>query len=51
MNPNQNDQIRELKEKIAEIRDYISSDFCKSCFNYYKQIEDLEKRLSELQQK
>lgn len=49
MNPNE--EIRELKEKIAEIRDYISSDFCSSCFNYYKQIEKLEKRLSELEQK
>ena len=50
MNPNQSDQIKELKEKIAEIRDYISSDFCKTCFNYYKQIEKLENQIKELEQ-
>jgi len=43
-------EIRNLKDKIADIRDYISSDFCKSCLKYYKEIEVLEQRLKELEQ-
>lgn len=51
MNPNQKEnEIRKIKDKIADIRDYISSDFCKSCQKYYKEIEVLEKQLKELEQ-
>lgn len=50
MNPIQRNEIREIKEKIDELMDYISSDFCQSCLNYYKEIEILQQRLKELEQ-
>ena len=50
MNPIQRNELREIKEKIDELMDYISSDFCKSCLNYYKEIEILQQRLKELEQ-
>ena len=51
MNLNQKEnELREIKEKIDELMDYISSDFCQSCLNYYKEIEVLQQRLKELEQ-
>lgn len=50
MNPIQRNEIKEIKEKIDELMDYISSDFCKSCLKYYKEIAVLEQRLKELEQ-
>ena len=50
MNPIQRNEIREIKEKIDELMDYISSDFCQSCLNYNKEIEILQQRLKELEQ-
>lgn len=43
------EQIRDLKDKIADIRDYISSDFCTNCIEMYKQREILEQKLKELE--
>lgn len=52
MNPNENnleEKIWEIKNKIADIREYISSDFCTNCIEMYKQREILEKQLKELE--
>jgi len=46
---NIDEQIRNLKDKIADIRDYISSDFCNNCVEMYKQREILEKELRALE--
>ena len=42
-------QIKDLKDKIADVRDYISSDFCTNCVEMYKQREILEKELRALE--
>jgi len=42
-------KIWEIKNKIADIREYISSDFCNNCVEMYKQREILEKELKELE--
>lgn len=42
-------KIWEIKNKIADIREYISSDFCNNCVAMYKQKELLEKELKELE--
>ena len=46
---NLEETIRNLKDKIADIRDYISSDFCTNCIEMYKQREILEQKLKELE--
>lgn len=46
--PNQK-KIRDLKEKISECKDYISSDFCRNCVDMYKKIELYEQELKDLQ--
>lgn len=43
------EKIWEIKNKIADVRDYISSDFCTSCIEMYRQREILEKELRELE--
>lgn len=43
------EKIWEIKNKIADIREYISSDFCTNCVTMYKQKEVLEKELKELE--
>lgn len=48
--PNKEKELRELKEKIAELKDYIASDFCKTCERYYNDIETLENKVKELEQ-
>jgi hypothetical protein len=42
-------KIWEIKNKIADITEYISSDFCTNCVQMYKQREALEKELKELE--
>lgn len=49
LNQNLDEKIRNLKDKIADARDYISSDFCTHCMNVYKEIEILEQQLVELE--
>lgn len=49
LNENLDEKIRNLKDKIADARDYISSDFCTYCVNVYKEIEVLEKQLLDLE--
>ena len=41
-------QIKDLKDKIADVREYIGSDFCTNCVEMYKQREILEKELRAL---
>jgi hypothetical protein len=43
------EKIQKLKDKIADARDYISSDFCKTCSVMYKNIENWTKELRELE--
>lgn len=43
------EKIWEIKNKIADVREYISSDFCTNCIEMYKQRELLEKQLKELE--
>jgi hypothetical protein len=42
-------KIWEIKNKIADIREYISSDFCNNCVTMYKKREILEKELRALE--
>lgn len=49
LNQNLEERIRNLKDKIADARDYISSDFCIKCVEVYKEIANLEKQLLDLQ--
>ncbi len=42
-------KIRNLKDKIADVRDYISSDFCTNCIEMYKQRTLLELELEQLE--
>lgn len=51
MHQNETNQqkIRDLKEKINECRDYISSDFCKNCNEMYKKIAVYEQQIEDLQ--
>lgn len=42
------EKIRNLKDKIADARDYISSDFCIHCVNIYKEMTILEQQLKDL---
>ena len=42
-------KIWEIKNKIADIREYISSDFCTNCIDMYNQRKILEKKLEELE--
>lgn len=49
LNQNLEERIRNLKDKIADARDYISSDFCTRCVEVYKEIANLEQQLSDLE--
>ena len=44
-----NERIREIKDEIADTRDYISSDFCVNCINMYDKIRILEQALADLE--
>lgn len=43
------EKIKSLKDKIADAREYISSDLCTHCVSVYKEIEILEQQLKELE--
>ena len=45
LNESLDEKIKNLKDKIADIRDYISSDFCQKCIHLYDEIKFLEKQL------
>ena len=47
---NLDEKIWEIKNKIADVREYISSDFCNNCIEMYKQREVLEQQLKKLEQ-
>lgn len=51
MKPNESldEKIRKIKDRIAEYRDYISSDFCTRCTEMYNQIHILENELKNLE--
>ena len=44
-----NEKIKEIKDEIADTREYISSDFCTNCINMYDKIKVLEQALVELE--
>lgn len=46
---NLEERIWEIKNKISDVREYISSDFCTNCIEMYKQRELLEQQLKELE--
>lgn len=48
-NENLDEKIRNLKDKIADYRDYISSDFCMRCIEIYKETKLLEEQLVQLE--
>lgn len=48
-NLNLSERIKRIKDKIAECRDYISSDFCTRCSETYKEITKLENELKNLE--
>jgi hypothetical protein len=43
------ERIWEIKNKIHDLRDYISSDFCTKCADSYREIHKLEIILKELE--
>jgi hypothetical protein len=47
--PSLEEKIWEIKNKIADIREYISSDFCTNCIEMYKRREVLEQQLKDLE--
>jgi hypothetical protein len=48
-NESLDEKIRNLKDKIADCRDYISSDFCTQCVSTYREIHRLEAILKDLE--
>jgi hypothetical protein len=48
-NLNLEEKIQKLKDRIADCREYISSDFCNNCISIYKEIEVLRKELNDLE--
>ena len=51
MNQNESldEKIRNIKDRISECRDYISSDFCIRCVEIYREIHSLENQLKVLE--
>lgn len=47
--PNLNEKIKDLKDRLADIRDYISSDFCEQCIEMYRQKDKLLDELKVLE--
>ena len=43
------EKIKRIKDRIAEYRDYISSDFCVRCSEMYRKIDELEQVLRVLE--
>lgn len=48
-NPKLDEKIWEIKNQIADIREYISSDFCNNCVEMYRQKHILEQQLKDLE--
>lgn len=48
-NKKNQEKIKKIKDRIAECRDYISSDFCKRCTETYKELHRLEEELRALE--
>lgn len=49
LNQSLEEKIKKLRDRIADIREYISSDFCKNCVEMYKQRSLLELELKQLE--
>ena len=49
MIPSLEEKIAKIKDKIADAREYISSDFCTNCITIYKEISFLEQQLKDLE--
>lgn len=43
------EKIKEIKDEIADTREYICSDFCKNCMSMYDKIRILEEALRVLE--
>ena len=41
-------EIKEIEEKIFELREYLSSDSCKGCYESVLKLEDYQNKLNEL---
>lgn len=48
LNESLEEKIRKVKDRIADARDYISSDLCTQCVSVYKEIALLEQQLKDL---
>ena len=46
---NLDERIKKIKDRIADCRDYISSDFCKRCDEIHNEIKILEQELIDLE--
>ncbi len=44
-----NEKIKNLKDKIADIKDYLHSDVCQQCISFLQEIQVLEKELQDLE--
>lgn len=49
LNQSLEEKIKKLRDRIADIREYISSDFCKNCVEMYQQRSLLELELEQLE--
>lgn len=43
-------KIIDIKNKIADSKDYINSDFCENCMFHYKKIDEYKKELQIFEQ-
>lgn len=48
-NLNLDEKIWTIKNKIADVREYISSDFCTNCIAMYNELKTLEQQLRDLE--
>lgn len=48
-NLNLDEKIWAIKNKIADVREYISSDFCTNCITMYNELKILEQQLRDLE--
>lgn len=42
-------RIQNLKNEIDDIKEYLSSDYCKQCLKMYGKLQDLESELKDLE--
>lgn len=47
-NESHEEKIQRIKDRIADARDFLSSDFCTQCTYVLEEIKELEKTLNEL---